>query len=70
MDLSGFKALQKQSSRSFHDQKALIKRVMAGKLVKCRICEQQIELYLPEKNDRPGIRCIKGCTDVELDFSN
>lgn len=69
VDLSQFKQLQKESSRSFNDQKALIKKVIAGRQIKCPQCAQILRLATPENSDRPGIRCNNGCTDIELDFS-
>lgn len=69
MDISGLDELQKQSSRSFHDQKAMIKRIMAGKTVNCKVCKLAVILVPPEQSPRPGLRCAKGCTDIELDFS-
>lgn len=64
-----FKQLQKQTAKSFNDQKALIKKVMAGREMCCKTCGQSLTLVLPEQSETPGIRCKKGCTDIQLDFS-
>ncbi len=69
IDLKNFNQLQKDSTRSFNDQKALIKKVISGREIKCDQCGQTLVLVTPEKSDRPGIRCKKGCTDIELDFT-
>ncbi len=69
LDLSVLKPLQKQSARSFNDQKALIKKVMAGREIKCETCGQILQLTTPEQTNKPGISCVKGCTDIALDFA-
>ena len=69
VDLSQFKQLQKESSRSFNDQKALIKKVIAGRQIKCPQCAQILRLATTENSDRPGIRFNNVCTDIKLDFS-
>ena len=67
-----FKVLGKQSAKSFNDQKALIKKVLAGRIMICEHCKQVIEFYDKKINkeqvDRAVIRCKKGCTDIELDI--
>lgn len=65
-----FKALQKQSSKSFHDQKALIKRVLAGKQAKCQRCNQAITFYPATEQKAASINCAKGCTDIHLDIAD
>jgi len=64
-----FSNLNKQSANSFHKQKNLLKKLMQGQLVNCPHCKQTIKLYLPEDNVKPGARCAKGCTDIDLDFA-
>ena len=67
-----FKALGKQSAKSFNDQKALIKKVLAGRTMVCEHCKQVIEFYdkkvKKEQIEPAVIRCKKGCTDIELDI--
>lgn len=63
-----FSALGKKSSQSFHQQKALIKKVLAGQQMPCPVCKQSLRVF-PPGSDQPGIRCPKGCTDIALDFS-
>ena len=69
LDIKQFEQLKKSSARSFNDQKALIKKVMAGRQMKCETCGTAIRLVLPEDKGIAGIYCEKGCTDVALDFS-
>lgn len=64
-----FKALQKQTSKSFHDQKALIKRVLAGKPAKCHHCQQAIAFVPATEGKQAKITCAKGCTDIHLDIA-
>ena len=69
IDIKDFSQLQKKSSRSFNDQKALIKKIIAGREIKCPDCGQNIQHFPPETSEQPGIRCTRRCTDIELDFS-
>jgi len=69
IDIKQFAALKKSSAASFNDQKALIKKVMAGRKVNCKTCNSELFIVLPEKSDTPGIYCKKGCTDISLDFA-
>jgi len=69
IDAKQFTNIQKQSSRSFNDQKALIKKVFAGREIKCHACHNILSLITPEQSDQPGIKCPKGCTDIALDFA-
>ena len=68
IDLQQFSALQKASKDSFFEQKKLVKQVMLGKSVLCARCKQPLKLYTPEQDELTGIRCVKGCTDIALDF--
>lgn len=72
IDIKQFASLQKNSSRSFHQQKAIIKKLMAGQQVLCQCCQQPLQLHLPNgknENEASTICCKKGCTDIQLDFS-
>jgi 3-deoxy-D-arabino-heptulosonate 7-phosphate (DAHP) synthase len=77
IDIKQFDLLKKNSAKSFNDQKALIKKLMAGRMINCPDCGKALELNLPKGNQsakqgvqkkKTGYCCIKGCTDVELDF--
>jgi hypothetical protein len=74
IDLDKFSAIQKASKKSFQQQKVLIKKLMSGQQVLCPKCRQVIQLSLPtsadsaQKNKKSSISCIKGCTDIQLDF--
>lgn len=77
IDIQKLSALQKNSSRSFHQQKTLIKKLMAGQQILCESCQQPLKLNLPssagsnrvDNNEKSTICCLKGCTDIQLDFS-
>ena len=65
--------LQKKSKNSFANQRQLMKKVMAGKTILCTTCQQPLFLITPKHNkpeslELSGIRCKKGCTDIQLDF--
>ncbi|MFT4928321.1 MAG: hypothetical protein ACI8WB_004440 [Phenylobacterium sp.] len=71
-----FSAINKSSAKSFHDQRNLIKNLGRGKTVLCPTCQQPLKLVVPGKkhhdktNDKTnGVRCDKGCTDIELEFA-
>jgi len=73
IDIKQFSALEKASKNSFAKQKQIVKKVMAGQKVLCLKCQQPLCLFTPEdcaatNSENAGIRCIKGCTDIHLDF--
>lgn len=69
IDKNAFVQLQKQSSKSFHDQKALIKKVLAGRVVKCKVCKQPLEWQALSNDNKAAakISCQKNCTDIALE---
>jgi len=69
MDIKQFATLQKTSKDSFAKQKQTIKKVIAGQTVHCSVCKEPLSLFTPGSNDISGIRCKKGCTDIQLDFA-
>lgn len=73
IDIKQFTALEKASKNSFAQQKQMMKKVMAGQTVLCPECQQPLMLITPDGRAlvgsiSPGIRCKKGCTDLQLDF--
>lgn len=68
IDIKKFDDLTKTTAKSFNDQKALIKKIMAGRTIPCKTCGTNIKLLLPEQSESPGLYCNKGCTDIALDF--
>ena len=66
LDIKQFDQLKKTSGKSFNDQKALIKKVMAGRQIKCETCGSVLRLIVPEDKTTPGVYCGKGCTDICL----
>jgi hypothetical protein len=69
INIQQFKQLEKNSSQSYHQQKKFIKKVLSGQILNCEVCGQKLTIYLPEQHEISGIRCAKGCTNIELDFS-
>ncbi|MBL4900233.1 MAG: hypothetical protein JKX76_11445 [Colwellia sp.] len=73
INIEQFAQLQKKSKNSFAKQRQLMKKVMAGQTVLCAICQQPLLLITPQHSATTsgkdsGIRCKKGCTDIQLDF--
>lgn len=68
IDIKQFAALEKSSKASFFEQKKLLKQLMLGNVVSCKVCKQPLTLHTPVKEEKTGIRCAKGCTDILLDF--
>ncbi len=42
-----FSKLNKITAKSFNDQKAIIKKVMQGREVKCKVCQKILTLVAP-----------------------
>ena len=68
MDEQQFDRLKSVSAKSFNDQKALIKKVLAGRDIACKECGTLIRVILPEDKKTTGLYCAKGCTNIALDF--
>ncbi|MDB2387014.1 hypothetical protein N9W21_06680 [Shewanella sp.] len=67
-----FSVINDNTAKSFNEQKQLIKRVFKGNTVLCPTCNQALVMKLPVKDQQEsvsGIRCKKGCTDIELDMA-
>ena len=76
MSAVDFSKLNKLTAKSFNDQKAIIKKVMQGRAVKCKVCQKLLTLVPPSSKQvidknllQSGIYCPNGCTDIELDMS-
>ena len=66
-----FSAINQVTTKSFNEQKNLIKRVFKGKPVQCPICQKTLQVVLPDQakaGQTPGIFCPTGCTDIELEL--
>jgi len=68
MDKADFASLEKSSASSFHQQKAMIKKLLLGKKVNCPQCGLPLTVFTPHGQQAPGVRCDKGCTNISLDF--
>lgn len=60
-----FSALNKSATNSFNQQKSLIKKVLAGKTIKCSNCKTLISIKTSV--DSVMIKCENNCTDIKLD---
>lgn len=69
MSAVDFSKLNKLTAKSFNDQKALIKKVLLGRAIKCTTCSQTLVLFPPKNKGEGKICCKNGCTDIELDMS-
>lgn len=63
-----FSKLNKHFANSFNQQKALLKKLMSGKEVKCDTCQGIIRLEMDATQGIGIARCEKGCTDIELNI--
>lgn len=63
-----FSALTKAASKTFNNQKSLIKNVLLGRTERCEQCGQPLIVQFNQQDIH--IRCQKGCTDILLDANN
>lgn len=68
MPVVDFSKLNKLSAKSFNEQKAMLKKVMLGRLIKCPICQLAISLQPVEVKGQVRVCCPNACTDIELDI--
>ncbi|WP_371188336.1 hypothetical protein [Thalassotalea maritima] len=68
IDVSKLKSFNKLTAKSYNDQKALIKKVLMGRVMNCQGCKQVIKFHEKQANNPAKIACTKGCTDIELDI--
>lgn len=64
-----FDQLKRQSAKSFNDQKALIKKVLSGREVKCQQCRTIILFSFAHEQKPAQLSCKNGCTNIELDIA-
>ena len=69
MSAVDFSKLNKVTAKSFNEQKALIKKVLLGRDIKCSTCNLPLSVVHPKQAGTPGIYCPKGCTSIELDIT-
>lgn len=62
MDISAF---NKNTAKSFNQQKSLIKRVLSGQPTQCPVCN--LPLQLLSNGNGFNVICDKSCTDIELE---
>jgi hypothetical protein len=65
-----FSHINKQQSRSFNNQKVILKALSQGKSVYCDSCKQPLQLNLATGQEKKGsVICQKGCTYIELELA-
>jgi hypothetical protein len=70
MTSNTFAQIAKKSTKSYHQQKAFIKKVLVGKVSHCPVCKQVLTVKLTAEDGQTGIYCAKKCTDIALDIAN
>ncbi len=65
-----FAQIAKLSTKSYHQQKAFIKKVLVGKLTTCPECKQVLTVKLNPEEGQTGIYCKQKCTDIALDIAS
>lgn len=50
------------------EQERIIKEVVAGKEVLCKVCKLPLAYYPPGSGRHPGIYCSTGCTEMRMTF--
>ena len=61
-----FSSINKSSSKSFNEQKNMIKKIGKGQTVLCPGCKQPLQLSVSIENET-GVNCVKGCTQIGLE---
>lgn len=62
-----FSAINKSATKSFAQQRNIIKQLGKGKTVLCQTCKQPLTLTVTSTG-APGVSCAKGCTDIGLEL--
>jgi hypothetical protein len=66
-----FSTINKDTQLSFKAQRNMIKNIAKGATVLCKQCNKPLQLTTPKKGvkvRKTGVFCVKGCTDIELEF--
>ena len=61
-----FSALNKAATKSFNEQRNVIKKIGKGETVRCQTCGSALVLTVSE-TQTPGVRCDTGCTNIMLE---
>ena len=64
-----FSQINKTATKSFNEQRNLIKRIGKGETVLCASCQQPLTLSVSMEQE-PGVNCQKGCTSITLELDN
>ncbi len=61
-----FSAINKSASKSFNEQRNLIKKIGKGETVLCAVCQQPLKLSVSSVGE-PGVKCENGCISIGLE---
>lgn len=64
-----FSKINKAAADSFHKQRNMIKQIATGKTVLCPSCKQPLTLTVTSEGES-GVRCEKGCTEINLELED
>ncbi|MEH6453622.1 MAG: hypothetical protein V7782_11350 [Psychromonas sp.] len=62
-----FSLINKTSANSFNEQRNTIKKIAKGDTVLCSSCKKPLKLSVSSEG-KTGLRCEKGCTDIDLEL--
>jgi len=62
-----FSQINKNTAKSFNQQRNVIKLLAKGKTVLCEQCQQPLTLTV-KNEDESGVQCLKGCTQINLEL--
>lgn len=61
-----FSAINKSSTKSFNEQKNMIKKIGKGQTELCTTCQEPLQLSVASEGEN-GVSCVKGCTKISLE---
>lgn len=64
-----FSTINKSSAKSFNEQKTMIKKIAKGQTVLCTSCQQPLQLCVSSE-EKNGVQCAKGCTQISLEVES
>ena len=64
-----FSKINRSSSKSFNEQKSLIKKIGKGQTVLCCVCQKPLKLTVASKSET-AVYCENGCTKINLELED
>jgi hypothetical protein len=62
-----FSQINKTTASSFNEQRNLIKKIGRGNTELCPTCKSPLKLSVSSLG-KTGVKCEKGCTNIELEL--